>query len=375
MNLPPIPTIVLSEATAAPSSSQDSAIQEDTHNDTNQLQDQQQQRRQQQLLLPLLQSHFHFHSKQKRRTFEQKLMDKIMTMFGPHPVEIAMKQDTIHTSESPHVQQRAQAQPTSSCSSLLSSSYFSSADVGTACVATMLVPGLEPRAVNLSHANGVFSVVRFAWLQDLKIVYRCCGFLLGGLGVGGGMRKACFLDAATFYPLVRRWSWTSEDQEEGGREEDEKEDEENVAVVDLSHCVTLEVLWIEDLDRNGQPHRLRSWKNSVKDLFALAETGGDNSREDDETKDMVPFLRDQGLILPGRLKSLTMVGLSANKFNFGWLRATPKLETLSIHGMRFRGFGDARLPSVPTTTLWDLDRVFLPRLKFFSIHHAPVQQF
>ncbi|KAG0287564.1 hypothetical protein BGZ96_008527 [Linnemannia gamsii] len=191
----------------------------------------------------------------------------------------------------------------------------------------------------------------------------------------GGMRKACFLDSADFSPLVRRWSWTSEYKEEGEEEERGGEEEEIVAVVDLSHCETLEVLWIEDLDRNGQPHRLRSWKNSVKDLFAISEFGGDDNREDDETEDMVPFPRDQGLILPGRLKSLTMVGLSANKFNFGWLRATPKLETLSIHGMRFRRFDDAQFLPLPATTLWDPDRVFLPQLKYISIHHAPAQQF
>ena len=286
-------------------------------------------------------------------------MDEITAMFGPHLVEIAMKQDTVHLStDSSREQHRSQGQITNSSNSMSSPSTISN----SACVATMLVPGLEPRAVNLSHANGVFAAVRLSWLQELRISYRCCGALSSGVGVRGRMSKqACFLDAAVFSSSASWWSRSGEENEE-------------VAVVDLSYCETLEVLWIEDLDKNGRPHRLRSCKTSVKDLLSTTETGGDIDRKYNETRDLVPFEQDQGLVLPGRLKSLTMVGLSANRFNFGWLRSTPRLEALNIQGMRMRI--DSQQLSLPTTSpLWEIDGVFLPQLKHFSIHYAPARQF
>ncbi|KAF8942991.1 hypothetical protein BGZ47_005928 [Haplosporangium gracile] len=359
-------TITLSKA-ALELPIQDLTIKEDTY-DTSQLKHLQD--------LPQQMHHCCLHSKRKTWTCEQKLMDEIAAMFGPHLVEIAVSQGTIRLSgASSDEQQRAPGQELGQGQSIstynsLSSSLAAAAD--SACVATMLVPGLEPRVVNLSHANGVFSTVRLAWLRELKIVYRCWGALSaggGGGGGGGGAReKACFLDATTFSSLAPERSRSSEGQEE----REEGEEEAAVFVVDLSYCDTLEVLWIEDLDRNGQPHRLRSRKNSVKDLFALTENGADGSRKDDETRYLVPFARDQGLVLPGRLKSLTMAGLSANRFNFGWLRLTPKLETLNIHGMRFQI--DLQQP-LSTTCLWDIEGVFLPQLRSFSIHHAPARQF
>lgn len=312
----------------------------------------------------LQQHHSPYQSKKKAWTFEQKLMDEITAMFGPHLVEIAMKQDTVHLpSDISRDQHRSQGQVTISSKSMSSPSTTS----GSACVATMLVPGLEPRAVNLNHANGVFSAVRLAWLQELRVVYRCCGTLSSGVGRGRMRKQACFLDAAVFSSSVSRWLRSGEGQ---SQEEENKE----VAVVDLSYCETLEVLWIEDLDRNGRPHRLRSCKTSVKDLLATIEASGDIDRKDNETGDLAPFARDQGLILPGRLKSLTMVGLSANRFNFGWLRSTPRLETLNIHGMRMR-IDSQRLPLPTTSSLWNIEGVFLPQLKLFSIHYAPARQF
>lgn len=291
-------------------------------------------------------------------------MDEITAMFGPHLVEIAMKQDTVHlSSDSSREQHPSQGQETISPNSISSPSTTSS----SACVATMLVPGLEPRAVNLSHANGVFSAVRLSWLQELRIVYRCCGALSSGVEARRMRKQACFLEAAVFSSSVSRWSRTGEGQSQ-------EEENEGVTVVDLSYCETLEVLWIEDLDRNGRPHRLQSWKTSVKHLLATTETGGDIGRKDNDRGDLVPFARDQGLVLPGRLKSLTMVGLSANRFNFGWLQSTPRLETLNIHGMKMR-IDWQQTPPPMTSSLWDIEGVFLPQLKHVLIHYAPARQF
>lgn len=357
MNPLPIPTIILYEATPA-SPTQDLTIQEDIDRAIR-LQNLQRQQ--------LQQHQSYYQSEKKAWTCEQKVMDEITAMFGPHLVEIALKQDTVHLpSDSSREQHRSQDQATISSNSMSTPS----TTPDSACVATMLVPGLEPRAVNLSHANGVFSAVRLAWLQELKIVYRCCSTLSSGVGVRGRMTKqACFLDSAVFSSSASRLSRSGEGQ---GQEEEENEE---VAEVDLSYCETLEVLWIEDLDRNGRPHRLRSWKTSVKDLLATTETVGDNiDRKDTETGDLVPFARDQGLVLPGRLKSLTMVGLSANRFNFGWLQLTPRLETLNIYGMRMR-IDSQQLPPPTASSLWDIEGVFLPQLKHFSIHYAPARQF
>ncbi|KAF9539811.1 hypothetical protein EC957_004939 [Mortierella hygrophila] len=354
MNPLPIPTIILHNATPV-SPTQDFTIQGDSDGAI----------RPQHLQQQLQQHHSHYQSKRLAWTCEQNLIDEITAMFGPHLVEIAMKQDTVYmSSDSSCVQLRSQGQITDSSNSMSSPSTISE----SACVATMLVPGLEPRAVNLSHENGVFSAVRLAWLQELRIVYRCCGALSSGIGVGGRMRKqACFLHVAVFSSSVSRWSRSGVDQE--------KEEEENeVAVVDLSYCETLEELWIEDLDKNGRPHRLQSWKTSVKDLFTTAETGGDIDGKGNETGDLVPFARDQGLVLPGRLKSLSMVGLSASKFNFGWLRSTPRLEALNIHGMRIH-IDSQPLPPPTTSPLWDIEGVFLPQLKHLSIHYAPAHHF
>ncbi|KAG0376867.1 hypothetical protein BGX24_007081 [Mortierella sp. AD032] len=382
-----IPTITLSEVELSPHA-QDVALQKEDNCETRHR----------------LQNHPRLNRKSWTLEREQKLMDEISSLFGSHLVEINMKQDTVRLSgqsqgEDQQGQRQGQEQG-QGCSFLTafgtSKNYSSTRSTTTttaggggsfSCVATMLVPGNELRTVNLNHANGVFSSVHLAWLQELKIVYRsCCSTVLESYGRGGGgvkRKKACFLDRKAFIAPGRTRLSTDGDEDEEGIDEEEKVEGEAVKVVDLSHCETLKVLWIEDLDSEGRPHRLRTWKNSVKDLMPdNDDDGNDDGAGLSGSKPLllVPFARDQGLILPGRLKSLTMVGMSANRFNFGWLHWTPRLEALNIHGMRFRV--DANSPTmvtmIPTRipeSLWDMKGVFLPQLKTFSIHHSPAMQF
>ncbi|KAF9096588.1 hypothetical protein BGX23_010889 [Mortierella sp. AD031] len=353
----PIPTITLSAAAPPPP---DLTIHDDT--------------------IEPSQEDLHRQPKKRLWSFEQKLMDGITTIFGPHLVEIAMKQDILRLADRPSLSSPPSSSGKEEEEETVQSTPIpendGSSSTVAACVATTLVPGLDPPRVNLSHANGVFPAIHLAWLQQLKIVYRC------DAKCGGEGSKAYFLNAPAFNSLVPQSS------------EEDREEEAVVRAVDLSQCETLEALWIEDLDVNGQPQRLRSWRNlspvmdtsvgdgDVYEGVAAGDVGG--------SRDLIPFEHDRGLCLPRRLRSLNLVGMSAHRFNFGWLRSTPKLESVNVHGMRIRlgattattaATGDTkaawmtprrlRLPP----SLWNLEGVFLPQLRHLSIHHAPARHF
>ncbi|KAI7816035.1 hypothetical protein BC939DRAFT_482363 [Gamsiella multidivaricata] len=89
---------------------------------------------------------------------------------------------------------------------------------------------------------------------------------------------------------------------------------------------------------------------------------------------MLPFAQDQGLKLPARLKALEMIGHSADRFNFGWLSATPRLERLQILGIRTKG-QIGLIESESQTSPWHWRAVVLLYLKEMVVHHSPARHF
>ncbi|KAF9573610.1 hypothetical protein EC968_008245 [Mortierella alpina] len=159
------------------------------------------------------------------------------------------------------------------------------------------------------------------------------------------------------------------------------------SILDLSACLTLEVLSIEDHAHTGLPHQLRRYK-----------------RQEGEV-DIVPFDRDEGIRFPSRLKAFELIGLTADRFNLGWLKHTPQMNYVNIIGVRFlpalhkdspdrpnsdRPKVDTLDNSVPISnsssitsnccanlpsSMWQLTDVQNHSLRHLQIHHHPTRHF
>ncbi|KAF9111232.1 hypothetical protein BGX27_005208 [Mortierella sp. AM989] len=247
--------------------------------------------------------------RKKNGDYEQVLLDEITAVFGPHIEDISMTQDLYKVKE-----QQYYIWPSSPSSQPPVERKLSEeegfGDPSTPLIVTTQVLQQDPRI----HIGRWFHL---HWLRELQIVFRATG------------DKPFFLQSS------------------------DEQEPQLPKVIDFTPCETLESLTIEDLDHNGQPQQLLRQQ-------ALGST------------DIVPFDQDQGIKLPSRLKSLEMIGYSANRFNFGWLRATSSLESLQILGPRCF-VGSATLGAY--ISLWRWEGVNLPSLKQMIIHHSPARHF
>ncbi|KAG0222025.1 hypothetical protein B0O80DRAFT_503967 [Mortierella sp. GBAus27b] len=245
---------------------------------------------------------------------EQALLDDISDMFGPRLEDILMKQDAYQVATETIPSNYPARLVSMDMDELVATTRPDSSMVYI--MVTTQVPVQHPRML-------LGPSIRVQWLRELRIVFRAtedCSFLFGFTGS----------EATSSTPSTRP------------------------TVVDFSWCRTLEVLSIEDYDQDGLPQRLRHSKESG---MRLAD----------------PFHRSQGIKLPSYLRSLEMIGFSANRFNFGWLTATPKLERLQILGVHRRDAnpekGDVQ------DTQWDWEGVQLPCLRYLALHHTPARHF
>ncbi|KAF9967792.1 hypothetical protein BGZ70_008182 [Mortierella alpina] len=272
--------------------------------------------------------------------FEQKLFDDIIHVLGPHLVDLSLKQDCLWTPPASSVtgQQQQQGNPR-----LL--------DINTCLYGVTHMPQSQPRVI-LSHSNQVFNSLHLPWLRQLKIVYRATAdapLFLGRSGPSPDAALAHFLPESSVQPHPG-------------------------PMLDLSACLALEVLSIEDHAHTGQPHQLRRYK-----------------RQEGEV-DVVPFDRDQGIKFPSRLKALDLIGLTADKFNLGWLKHTPQINYVNVIGVRhslpqnsFDGLASDSLDdknphdsdcsmSLPPS-MWQLTDVQNLSLRHLQIHHHPTRHF
>ncbi|KAG0197242.1 hypothetical protein BGX28_009255 [Mortierella sp. GBA30] len=303
--------------------------------------------------------------KKKDVIVEQKFLDDIIAMFGPSLEELSMKQDDFRSSRSPLSSERNIPSSSRSLpgqpSRLLTLSNAAgrqqeqhqpplfSGMTPTLLFGTTQAPQHNPRII-LSHSNQVFNSLHVPWLRELKIVYSAVmdgpHFLTpSSIYSAAASPSPCYSSPSLTIPRTP------------------------MDTIDLSVCEALEVLWIEDFDDSGRPHQLRR-------LYERGESG--------QHEDIVPFHQDQGLKLPASLKSIEMVGFSAEKFNFGWLRATTKLEYLNITGVRRRTHSlvtraqydnDSIAGERPGESLWQWEGIELPYLKHLAVHHSPAQHF
>ncbi|KAF9348136.1 hypothetical protein BGX26_000426 [Mortierella sp. AD094] len=263
--------------------------------------------------------------KKESGSYEETLLDDISAIFGPHIEEISMAQDFYHMKR-----RRYSSAPFLPISQLptkqkLLSGANSRDDSSAHYEVTAQVPLGDPQI----HIGRWFHL---HWLRELKIVYRATSekpfFLHAPASNIPSVSQPASLQGSPMLTMIPR-------------------------VIDFTPCVTLESLSIEDLDRNGRPQRL--WRHQARGK-----------------KDVIPFDQDQGVKLPSKLKSFEMIGQSADRFNFGLLRATPGLECLQILGIK------RRIESTAfnvRASLWRWDDVNLPSLKNLAIHHSPAQHF
>ncbi|KAF9198905.1 hypothetical protein BGZ49_000147 [Haplosporangium sp. Z 27] len=247
---------------------------------------------------------------------EQTLLDEIAAVFGPHIEDISITQDLYRVKNQPYSTAPFLPAALLSMEQISVPGASSSDDNPGQYVVTAQVPREDPRI----HIGKWFHL---HWLRELKIVFRVTNkrpFFLHSQSMG--------VQGSSLLVDVPK-------------------------VVDFTLCKTLEYLLIEDLDRNGRPQRLRRQQ-------AL------------EKVEVVPFDQYQGVKLPANLKSFEMVGLSANVFNFGWLRSTPGLERLQILGKRRQM--DSKASNLHTP-LWHWDDFDLLSLKHLAIHHSPAFYF
>ncbi|KAF9951837.1 hypothetical protein BGZ72_006723 [Mortierella alpina] len=227
------------------------------------------------------------------------------------------------------------------------------------------MPQSQPRVI-LSQSNQVFSSLHLPWLRELKIVYRVT------VGAPLFLGRSRPLEVAAPAHHVPESSMQSNPE----------------PILDLSACSALEVLKIEDFAHTGQPHQLQKYK-----------------RQEAES-DVVPFDLDQGIRFPSRLKSLDMIGLTADRFNLGWLKFTPRINYVNIIGVRHHlpplhtdspdgtdSNGDDSLDNnsldsthsesssmnnccvYPSSSLWQVKDVQNHSLRHLQIHHHPTRHF
>ncbi|KAF9180109.1 hypothetical protein BGZ50_006456 [Haplosporangium sp. Z 11] len=280
--------------------------------------------------------------KPKSRTFicEQRLLDEIVADFGPHLVELSIKQDFFCKLSKSCGQSSPDflTVPDPSVTTVIP--FVSGPSIQL--VASAQVPKHIPRAI-LNQSSQIFHSLHLPWLREIKILFRATAdepfFLFGS--------KACNLSSSA--PLMLTPATIPR-------------------TVDFSLCETLEKIWIEDLDHVGRPHVLRQQKQ----------------RRRDDNIELFPFDQYQGVLLPARLKSLTIIGLSAAKFNFGWLRETPHLEYLCILGIQTHPVADdiqedtaawGGVTSETCGSFWQWQDVSLLRLRYLTIHHSPTHHF
>ncbi|KAG0253942.1 hypothetical protein BG011_006049 [Mortierella polycephala] len=280
--------------------------------------------------------------KPKTRTFvrEQRLFDEIVAAFGPHLTDLSIKQDVFCKLSKSGGQSSPNflTVPDPSATAVLP--FVSGPSVQL--VASTQVPKHIPRVI-LSQSSQIFHSLHLPWLREIKVLFRATAdepfFLFGP--------KAYNLSSNA--PLMSTLAITPR-------------------TVDFSLCETLEKIWIEDLDHIGRPHVLHQRKQKWRD---------NNTR-------ILPFDQCQGVLLPTRLKSLTIIGFSADKFNFGWLRETSRLEYLCILGIQThpRAYdiqGDKAawggVTSDTCGTFWQWQGASLPRLRHLTIHHSPTRHF
>ncbi|CAO3571911.1 unnamed protein product [Mortierella alpina] len=281
--------------------------------------------------------------------YEQKLLDDTINVLGPHLVDLSLKQDCLWTPPSSSVTGHQQ-QHEQDNSRLL--------DIDTCLYAMTHMPRSQPRVI-LSHSNQVFSSLHLPWLRQLKIVYRATADAPLFLGRSGSSTEAA------------RARCSSESSVQHSSE----------TILDFSACLALEVLSIEDHPRSGQPHQLRRYK-----------------RQEGEV-DVVPFDRDQGIKFPSRLKALDLIGLTADRFNLGWLKHTPQMNYINVIGVRHNR-SDERVRDNPEggsldsrtrdsnsnsrtshcsrtlpPSMWQLTNVQNLTLRHLQIHHHPTRHF
>jgi len=252
---------------------------------------------------------------------EQTLLDNLTDMFGPFIEDISIKQDVYQAArQSTHPANSQTASMSLDLDELVAARNSNGSTVYF--VATTQVPLHRPR-IRLG------SSIRLPWLREVRIVYRATE------------ERPYFLHASTH------------ELEEISKEAPAST---NLSfpptVVDFSLCRTLEVLSIEDFDKHGRPQQLRSRRRTGLPMLD-------------------PFHPEHGIKLPSCLKSLEMIGFSANRFNFGWLKETPRLERLQILGVRHIYPGTLGIQG----SLWHWEEVMLPRLRYMAVHHLPAHHF
>ncbi|KAF9995733.1 hypothetical protein BGZ79_010547, partial [Entomortierella chlamydospora] len=256
---------------------------------------------------------------------EKTLLDDISIMFGPHIEDVSMTQDFYCMKRRQYSSAHLLPVPQQLVGQRLLSRPSGRDDLSAHYEVTAQAPLGDPQI----HIGRWFHL---HWLRELKIVYRATN------------EKPFFLH----WPTSSNPSVSQPDSLQGSPML-----AVTPRVIDFTPCVTLESLSIEDIDRNGRPQRL--WRYRAHGM-----------------KDVIPFDKDQGIKLPSKLKSFEMIGQSADRFNFGLLGTTPRLECLQILGMKCRAESTA---SSVRESLWYWDDVNLPSLKSLVIHHSPAQHF
>ncbi|KAG0006895.1 hypothetical protein BGZ65_002202 [Modicella reniformis] len=270
--------------------------------------------------------------------YEQTLLDDISDMFGPYIEDISIKQDVYHGVRQAAFLLDLNITPMISMDLDGLVAARNPGSTATQFVATMQVPVQRPR-IHLGPS------IRIQWLRELRIVFRATD------------ERPFFLHAPTTNVSEEKLLPPSSTSSPPALPP-------ILTMVDFSPCETLEVLSIEDFDQYGRPQQLRLMKAGIKAVN--------------------PFCQECGIKLPSRLKSLEMTGFSANRFNFGWLRATPRLERLQVLGMRQQqqqwfcqeDMDPETLDShIQEESLWDWKGVLLPELTYLAVHHSPAFHF
>ncbi|KAG0024622.1 hypothetical protein BGZ80_000473 [Entomortierella chlamydospora] len=220
---------------------------------------------------------------------EKTLLDDISIMFGPHIEDVSMTQDFYCMKRRQYSSAHLLPVPQQLVGQRLLSRPSGRDDLSAHYEVTAQAPLGDPQI----HIGRWFHL---HWLRELKIVYRATN------------EKPFFLH----WPTSSNPSVSQPDSLQGSPML-----AVTPRVIDFTPCVTLESLSIEDIDRNGRPQRL--WRYRAHGM-----------------KDVIPFDKDQGIKLPSKLKSFEMIGQSADRFNFGLLGTTPRLECLQILGMKCR---------------------------------------
>ncbi|KAI8600516.1 hypothetical protein EDD21DRAFT_376974 [Dissophora ornata] len=251
---------------------------------------------------------------------EQTLLNEITSSFGPNIEEVLIRHDVYRAAGQKSLPFTFLSFPTPSLNQEGIEETRNPSDYAFHLVATAPVLAGDPQ-IHLGHS------LHLPWLRELKIVFRA------------STEKPAFLHEST-------WEASALSPMDSAAAP---------IMVDFSLCETLFSLWIEDLDSNGQPHNLRS-------RAGLGDT------------DLTPFDQDAGIRLPSRLRSLNIIGFSAERFNFGWLKAAPRLEYLQVLGLRRRAKEHSGAPGVHPS-MWQWEGVTMPHLKHMAIHHSPTRHF